>query len=207
MLTTEEIMYYFSVTEKLNKWSIIVASLLALIGNPLSASVYMTKSFRGQLLSVYYPVILISDTLTLIIGSSVYWQYYLFAKNDIYCRIVTYLANVLPVFSSWILTILSIDRALTLFSPHKFNFLHKLKFQLAALLLSIILPSILVLQLVVQGVDPGYITTEWTCIYKPPNGYNTKIFFFVFSACFALIPFLLMITSSILMIYRLKAVC
>lgn len=205
MLTNEEINYYLLVTEKMNKWGLISAAVIALLGNPLTAGVYMTKPLKGQSFSIYYPVILISDTFTLLIGSLVYWQSYLYSKNDIYCRIVTYLANVLPVFSSWILTILSVDRALSIFFPHRFKFLHRPKFQLAIMLVAFILPSVLVLHLVIQAIDTDYKLTEWNCAYRPPAGYNIKIYFFVFSSCFALIPFVVMITSSVLMIYRLKA--
>jgi hypothetical protein len=76
------------------------SSMVTLVSNPLTAGIYLTKSFAKQPVRVYYPIILISDTINLLISTTSYWQFYLFDKNDIYCRITTFLGNTLPIFSS-----------------------------------------------------------------------------------------------------------
>lgn len=206
MLTTEQIQYYLSITAQLNRWGIIVTAIIGLFGNPLTAGIYLTKSFNQQSVRVYYPTILISDTIHLVIGTTPFWQYYLFGKNDIYCRVITYLGNMLPIFSSWVLTILSIDRALSTFFPNRFFFLRKMEFQFMALFVSFIFPSILVLQLVIQSVEAVYFVPEWQCVYIPPPDYDTKVYFYVFGSFYALIPFTIMLISSIIMVFKLRQV-
>jgi hypothetical protein len=199
MLTNEEIQYYISITRKLNKWGIIVS-------NPLTAGIYLTKSFAKQPVRVYYPIILISDTINLLISTTSYWQFYLFDKNDIYCRITTFLGNTLPIFSSWVLTLLSVDRALSTFYPKRFIYLRTIYFQLAALLVSFVLPSILVLQIVIQAIEIDFSMPEWKWDYKPPEYYDTQIYFIVFCSLYGVIPFLVMSLSTIFMINKLRSI-
>jgi hypothetical protein len=204
MLTSEEIMNYINVSKKITQWGYIISSIISIIGNPLAASIYLSKTFKEQSVRVYYPAVLIADIIPLIIGSSFYWAHYLFMPTNFYCKILIYLSNVSPVFSSWVMTILAIDRVIYIFYPNQLLILKKFKFQLACLLIAYILPSILILQLVVLLIPSPYENPSVNCVYLTPPGYDSRIYFMIYFIFYALLPFLIMITSSFLMIMKIR---
>lgn len=206
MLSFEEIINYITLADSITKWGYIVSSIISLIFNPIAAGIYLSKTFKGQSMRVYNPAILISDIVPLVLGSSFYWAHYLFVTNEIYCKVVIYLSNVTPIFSSWISAILAVDRVLFIFYPNRFTFLKKLKFQCACIIFAFILPSILILQLVIQLVPSPFNNPLVNCVYLTPPGYNSQIYFIVYFICFALLPFLIMIICSTLMIAKLKKI-
>lgn len=206
MLTGDKAGYYIELSFKIIQWSLISASIIGLIGNPFAAFIYLNKVFQNQSFRVYYPVVLISGTIPLVIGSSTYWAHFLFTPNSIYCKIIIYFNNVTPIFASWMLAILSIDSAFYLFYPNKFNFLRKYKFQLGIILVSYTISSALVIQLVVLITPDPLITSVMNCVYYAPNYYDLRIYFTVYFLLYAIVPFIVMIATSILMIKKLESI-
>lgn len=206
MLSSEEIMNYIDLSKRITKWGFIISSIISVLGNPLAASIYISKVFKGQSIRVYYPATLIADMIPLVIGSSFYWSHHLFTPTNLYCKILIYLSNISPVFSSWLMAILAIDRVIHIFYPNRFVLLKTSKFQLVCLFMAFVLPSVLILQLVVQLVPSTFENPSVNCVYLPPLGYNSQVYFMVYFIFYAILPFLIMITSSLLMIKKIRKI-
>lgn len=206
MLATEQALDLIQLSTKIIQWSYIAASVVSLVSNPLTGCIYLTRVFKGQSFRLYYPIILLSTTIPILIGSSIYWIQYLFTPDPIICKILIYLSNVTPIFSSWVSALLSVDCSTCLFYPNKFKFLRTLKFQLAFFFIILLLSSAFVLHLVIQLIPNDFENTPMVCVYYPPNDYDTRAYFIAYFMLNAMVPFIVMITCSILMIRKLRSI-
>ena len=120
-----------------------VVCCLSIIGNILAFIVYSRKTFQNTIFSTYFRILTIFDTLTILngiddlirlSGIDTYWTI-----SKLTCRVAYLITYSIPSISSWILSIISIDRCLSIIKPAKYLFRKTIKFQLIVCLFIVLL--------------------------------------------------------------------
>ena len=120
-------------------WSILVVALIGLPANILAFIIYSREKFRNISFSIFFKALIISDTLTLLLGDL---PKFLRKRFDINiktlsletCRLFYLIPYAVPATSAWLIVIISIDRLVSIKMPQRFLFRKKTSFQILACL-------------------------------------------------------------------------
>ena len=187
------------------KFTIIVSILFIMIGisgNVISIVIFSNKEFKNISTTQYFKCICILNILMIM-----YIPYGVapisIDLTNISCKIHETLIVLFPEIKSWVLAFCSLDRLVSVLSPHKFQFKNKLKFQLSAIFSIGIIVA-------VMTIPYGYFITvenignNQTICLQPIEPKWVKIYFKVqFFFLRTIIPFSIMIISSAIIGYKM----
>ena len=174
---------------------------IGIIGNLLSIVIFSKKTFRNNSISTYCKALAICELWViqqLIINIFILKQNILiYDQNDILCKFVysfaTYMASVQP----WIMVAFSLDKLLSM-RVSSIRLLKKKWFQWSVVAGIVLFTAALYIYVPIfiriREVFPGYSICDVTSI----GFFNTHIIVFLFET--SLIPFIIMVISSILTI-------
>ena len=180
-----------------------VFSLVALVGNLLSFAVYSRSSFVGQSASFYFRVMAITDTIFVLNWPELFeytFNYVLFTRYSLACKILIYFLYSLPSISNWILTVVSLDRMLTIIFKNRAAILAQRKTQIAILFfifvynLGIYSPMLIFFDII---NDANYVMC-----YSTDSQFSAVLGWFDIINS-TLTPFVLMLISSIVIVMKL----
>ena len=102
----------FKETTKLIFWYLHpVIYVIGTIGNILAFSVFSRKKFKRSVFSVYFRVLTITDSITILFAVYEFLKYQLNVKlehmSSILCRILLYLIHTFGPMSGWLLVVIS----------------------------------------------------------------------------------------------------
>ena len=182
-----------------------VIAILALIGNTLSYLVYSRPSFAAQSASFYLRIMAITDSLVLIDTPELFkytFNYDIATKHSVSCKILLYFAYSIPAISSWILTIVSLDRMLniSISMKNKMAFLSKNKFQHWVIIIIFTYNSCVYAPLLVY-FDVAYDDVNPVCLMANGDFASILGWFDIFNS--TLVPFCFMLVSSIVILSKL----
>ena len=183
-------------------FTIIVSILFIMIGisgNVISIVIFSNKEFKNISTTQYFKCICILNIIMII-----YMPYGIAPDlTNISCKIHETLIVLFPEIKSWVLAFCSLDRLVSVLSPHKFQFKNKLKFQLSAIFSIGIIVA-------VMTIPYGYFITvenignNQTICLQPIEPKWVKIYFKVqFFFLRTIIPFSIMIISSSIIGYKM----
>ena len=94
------------------------------LGNLLSWIVFSQTSLCKSTTAFYFRILAIADTVALNVGLWPNWmrdafELHLYQQTDAACRIQTYLKYVLPDFAVWVLVIMTVERLVGVWWPHR----------------------------------------------------------------------------------------
>jgi hypothetical protein len=182
--------------------------IIGLIGNLLSSLLFSTTELCQTSCAVYFLLLAISDSIALIGGlhHCLTIGYHLQAPNAVYCRARNFIFYTSMDMASWMVVAISVDR------------FYKVKYPLQAHVyctrkLTLIVSSIIAIILALKNV---HLSTKFIgdfsadAIYNcdPNPNYPTYVIFFnkiwpwIDLATFALIPFIIIISCNIFIIYN-----
>jgi hypothetical protein len=106
--------------------------VLGTVGNSLSIIVLTRKSIRSSTTAFYLTVLAFSDLIVLFAGLLRQWIIYLFDVDirkltEVGCKINIWLVYSSLHFSAWILIVLTLERVISAWLPHKARTLFKRK--------------------------------------------------------------------------------
>lgn len=117
----------------MSRYSNFLAATAGIIANIISFKVFTREKFKKTSFSVYYQSLAISDSISLL------WVYIAFCADRYRLNLLTTVflckyfrtqTHVGRGISSWLLTLISLDRVISLIFPKRFLFLTKKKIQL-----------------------------------------------------------------------------
>ena len=119
--------YSMSIAQKMSFYLFIVIAIVGFVGNSLSFCVMLRRQMRKTSTSVYLLVLAIFDNLVLFDGivlhillpSPLSLQYFLSAENTAICLFITFLEYLAPHVSVWCLVLVTTERLLVIYFPHK----------------------------------------------------------------------------------------
>ena len=127
--------------------ALVIASILLLIigifGNALAIYNFSTtKELKKHSTTVYFICVCI---LNIIISLCLPYEMLPFITEitTINCKIYLALVVTVPKIKAWILVFTSLERLKSVLAPRRFNFINKLKFQLVAILLTLVVAVLL----------------------------------------------------------------
>lgn len=111
----------------------IVISIIGIIGNVLNMIVFMRKRFANLSFSFYNKVLGVIDIIVLL-HSFRHWAAYMFDSDidlvsQFFCTIDEYQPLIASHCSLLLLTLISVDRLITIAYPNRFNIIKKKWFQ------------------------------------------------------------------------------
>jgi hypothetical protein len=182
----------------------IFVCLIGIIGNILSFIVFSRKKFQNTIFSTYFRILAICDLLTLLFRTEFFLSQFqlttLISFTEFLCKIHNFLIYLIPCLSIWILLLISLDRSLSILTPAKFLFRKKQMFQLLACLIISVYNILLCFPLFFTSTieqTPKNSTSPLEC-----NNQSVLIDLLQLASS-AIIPFILMLISSILIIKTL----
>ena len=111
--TANNIIKYFNITQQVTG---ILFNILAFI-------IFSREKFQYTIFSTYFRYLCISDTITLIYRLQFVLQNQLLEKSLYLCKLFSYIfIYVVPLYSVWILVLISLDRCISIVCPTRFLF-------------------------------------------------------------------------------------
>ncbi len=174
---------------------------ISMLGNIFALIVFSRKSFQNTIFSTYFRLLTLFDILTILngiddliilSGSDTYWT-----KSILICKFAYWINYLMPSISSWILSLISIDRCISIARPQKYLFRKKIKFQLIGCLIVILFNCLCFLPIAIDAsiYSSNKIINE-TIVCENHNEASELIN----SIIGVLIPFLIMFISNIIII-------
>ena len=125
--------YYQQLTYIFQNLQIVVAAI-GIVGNVLNFVVFMRKRFSNFSFSFYSKIMVVTDIIVLL-HSFRHWAAFMFDDGNIdlvaqfFCTIDEYQPYVTSFISLWLLSLISVDRLITIAYPNRFNVIKKKWFQ------------------------------------------------------------------------------
>lgn len=99
--------------------------IIGIISNSLAFTIFMRKKFRKFSFSFYYKILTITNTIMLIFSFH-YWALPVFkiniiGINEIFCKFNNYIFFVAESISAYTLSLIALDRMVTIVFPQRFN--------------------------------------------------------------------------------------
>ncbi|KAL4232957.1 hypothetical protein ACF0H5_007645 [Mactra antiquata] len=189
--------------------------LLGVLGNLFSLLVWIKGRRRKTSTARYLSVLAIADITVLLTAALDFWISYVIqidvkAMGTFPCKFLSFMAFWAPCFSAWILMAVTVERAMSVWIPHRINVVCR---PVTALIVSACMGFLLMLLFlpILIGVDIAtfYMSTSiWTeCTARSNSFYGQNIseWFYIDLFFFFFIPFLIMIISNSLILT--KVVC
>ncbi len=116
-----------SISQEILFYLFIAEIILGFSGNCLSFCVMLRKQMRQTSTSIYLLTLAIFDNLVLIFGvfiglilpSKEFLNYYLSSENKALCIFITFMELFVPPVSVWCLVLITFERILITFLPHR----------------------------------------------------------------------------------------
>lgn len=129
----------------------IVISMVGLFLNSIVFAVFSRKKFQNLSFSFYFRVLLLVDSFALLEPLTAFSSL-IFNKNfesisSFVCKLNEYYIYTQGSIATWIFTLISIDRFLTIVRPQRFPIMKKLHFQVVLVVLVVLLSACLYLSL------------------------------------------------------------
>ena len=178
------------------------------LGNILSFVVFSRLALKQSATAFYFRVLAVADTLALNVGLWPNWMrdafdIHIYPITDLSCRIQTYLRYMLPDCAVWVLVILTLERMVGVQWPHRVHDIFTRRRTRISVL-------IMVLVIVTVNIPAIWITTKNlgdTSVH--PCTVDIIVLAYVIwpwidLTIYSLLPFLMMITSVIIMLKTIK---
>ena len=185
----------------------VIASILLMIlgvaGNAISIFIFITTKELKEHSSTFYFIcvcilnIIISLYLPFVVMPSVT------EMAAISCKIYLELLVIFPKLKAWLLVFTSLDRLLIILAPTKFNFIKKLKFQIISIFITILIAILLSVPYIIYFTAAKNSQNQTVCSASSNCLWCYNYFKIEFVIFKTVIPFLIMITSSSIIIWKM----
>jgi len=199
--------YLKELYHSINKVYPLALITIGTIGNFLTIYIYTRKEFFKTSTGFYFSFLAIIDTLMLYFGLFKFFlegisQIDIHYESEFNCKFFKFTVNCLAETSAWITVVVSLDRLFIVMFPNSYKISQNKVYQIILVLLIIALisiintPNLVFLKVVVNNETELYCDNE--------NIFYLFIFNLLDLLLSFLIPFLIVIVSSILLIVKLK---
>lgn len=209
--------YLEDIDHRLNLIYPLVLISFGSVGNLITFYIYTRKCFKNTSIGFYYSCLAIVDTLALCIGSS---KFYLNAIDLVNlstyslftCKVFTSSIYILAQYSAWIIVLANVDRLILVTSNRLANKNTRSKkfhlFLLTALfmiILAINMPQIIFLKITKEYLLNEHNSFEpfVSCELDNSTFYNNNVADITDLFVFLLIPFIIMIISSLIITWTI----
>jgi hypothetical protein len=174
-------------------------------GNIISIVIFKTKEFKGQTITVYLISACLMNIVTILhLPVMMVSSEWIISTTS--CKLFGGFFILITEFQAWITAMGSFDRLITVMMPFKYLFKNKLKFQLSAMasVLGIIFCMIFP-YMYFYGVETKIDNTT-RCALPPGPQFSWILPYFKFQTILFryVLPFLIMIISSILIVWKVR---
>lgn len=173
----------------------IILFILGTIFNSIAIVVYCREKLRKTSMSTYLITYCTTNIILLFIN------FMNQQSNNAPHRIVSYLIFLISDFSNWILSLVSIDRLVMIYKPH-IKLTRRKLFQFLSIFSIFVCLSIANIPYLLKSKND--CNSKNNCSMDEHERFLTSFFNIFDSIIFLIIPFLLMITCSILITIRLN---
>lgn len=176
---------------------------IGIFGNIISILIFQKCQFKKQSLTVYLIAVSLLNII-LILYLPVMMVATAWVVKSIICKIHGSLALLLSELHSWVVAISSFDRLIMVMFPHKFHFKNKLSFQISSIGFICVLLSLLITPSIIY-YEKVIINGTARCSLPFGDEYLWILPYFKFQLLLfrTVLPFLIMIVSSILITYKM----
>ena len=197
-MTTDLILVseYFSLT------CAIVFTLLGTIGNGLVIVVYTRNEMRKYPMSTYAVCLAIVDILQI----AAFWPQHFITfcpwfSSDLKCKLINFVINTTFYYSAWTVVIISVDRMLDVLFPFRFQYRHKLWFQMVIIAVSYLILFTIPLPVVIYYKEHTNEKSVYNCeIPSHVTQFTISLLDLLFGA---LLPFIIMFTCTLVIVMKL----
>jgi hypothetical protein len=178
----------------------ITVCAISIVGNILALIIFSRKTFQNTIFSTYFRFLTIFDILTILngiddlitlSGVGTYWT-----TSILTCKMAYLINYSMPSISSWILSLISIDRFLSIVKPVKYSFRKTVKFQLTACLIAVFFNFLFCIPITIFA-NINYQHTNETNIKCANHNEGIELINVIIGV---VIPFSLMLISNIMII-------
>ena len=195
---------------KILNFSYCLIIIIGLAGNTISFIIFSCKKFQRTIFSTYFRFLSVFDSIYfifIIIKMLIYVEVNLYDLSSFSCKIIFYLNTIATSLSIWTMVIISFDRMFSIVCPNRFQFRKRSKFQFVAIAGIIIYNSVYnchVLFLTYHTMSyknqTRTILTNQTAELKCEID-KIQTYFELANA--TIVPFLLMMITTIIMLIKL----
>ena len=177
-----------------------IFTVVGVLGNLLKIYIFSRPMFLNVSMFRYLFIISITNILNILSVWPISFQdFFLISSNSLSCKLYLYLNETIGISGAWILVLSSFDRYLSIKHPH-LKFRNKFKYQISSIL-SIVLIIGLINIPIIHYFDIRIAPNRTICF---TNDFYTFIYVNVTTSfLWIILPFLIMIISSLLIIYTL----
>ena len=174
---------------------------IGLSGNLISIVIFKTTELKKHSATLYLTInSLLNITLVAILPFAIIPSF--MNINDTNCRIYSSLLILIPEVQGWVLSFCSLDRLAFILRPKKFLFKDKLKFKLIVCLVITVIISLLLIPNFMYYKSGFNSNNETVCLFFD---FDWILIYFKFQFIFfrTLIPFVVMVFSSIVISWKM----
>lgn len=179
----------------------LVVCAFGIVGNLITFAIFLRPAFKTNSISIYCQSLAISECF-------IVWQFAMDLgvifynttipdQSDFLCKINFYVMSGFSSIPGWILVAFSIDKLLSM-TKSPLTVLKKRHFQLTVVALIFLINLLLYLEIPIQLKLKIYIRGGYYCDVSTMNSFIVVIIVYLFAS--GLLPFGIMITTSIIMI-------
>ena len=115
-------------------YSFPLISIAGFFFNSLSFVIFSQKKFQKTSFSIYFRFLIISDSLSLLlpINRMLEWNFLMFISNysDFFCKLRAFYSYAIRPISGWTTVVIGLDRMIDIMYPTRFLFRKQVKFQI-----------------------------------------------------------------------------
>jgi hypothetical protein len=169
IIASQDYSFYLQVKEVINYVIYFVTVIILPIGfflNIISMLIFNRKNFSGETIKFYYNFILANNNIVIVINFITYLSQSL--NNDIallsnFTCVLSHSSRVFTIFASWLQVLVTVDRFIHIYYPHKCELIKRTK------ILLIIIFFIFTSCILICTVNFYYSIVEYTSIYSTTN--------------------------------------
>jgi hypothetical protein len=179
---------------------------ISLLSNCLSFLALRSRHMRGTSTAFFMLVLSLLDPLVLITKNLVYFPTFI-AAYAISCKILYFLIYVLGYTNVWILVIMTADKFLAVWFPLKVSYFCTITRAKYVCILLLILTSIISFHhfWTIDSLTNPKNIKQYFCFYNMKDyGYIQGIWRYLDFVIWCFLPFILILTLSVLIIYKLR---
>ncbi len=180
----------------------VVFLIIGGFGNTISIIIFNNKEFKTEPTTTYLMCSCVFNIIT-IIYLPIMITPSLWVVDTINCKIYGGLVVWIVEVQAWIVALCSFDRLITVLYPHKFMFKNKLRFQLGSIITIVIVILVLICPFMYFYNAELNVRNQTVCSF--PNEPTWILVYFKFQLILfrTLLPFAIMIISSVTIVYKL----
>ena len=189
-------------------FAIIISTIyiiVGLFGNIVSIIIFRSKQFKKHSTSFYVIIICVINIITLFVFPYGLMPT-LFDINQINCQLYLFIVSFISQIQPWPLVFCSLDRLTTVLTPHKLHFKTKITFQTVTMILMVIIVIALMFPSTYFYTTEKNNLNQTVCSF--PTSSNSawirNYFKFEHNLVRIVIPFTIMIASSIVIVWKMK---